>query len=261
MSVGADPGRGRGSWPTEGSGEGAAASRSRSRARSCSRGSLSPWSSPRPAGRRSRRRSSTGTRLQDNWFPGIAHAFWLNVKLFLIAEVVILVFALVIAILRGAARAGVLPDPDDGDHLHRPVPRRPDDPGRLHARVRRRRRCSCPGVPNSPLFWGIVALVLVYSAYVAEVYRAGIESVHPSQEAAARSLGLSTAPDAAVRHRPAGRAPGDPAAPERLHRPAEGHGAGRADRPGRSVSPVADRRRQRLQLHAVPRARRCSSSC
>ena len=37
----------------------------------------------------------------------------------------------------------------------------------------------------------IVALVLVYTAYVAEVYRAGIESVHPSQEAAARSLGLS----------------------------------------------------------------------
>ena len=35
------------------------------------------------------------------------------------------------------------------------------------------------------------ALVLVYSAYVAEVYRAGIESVHPSQDAAARSLGLS----------------------------------------------------------------------
>jgi polar amino acid transport system permease protein len=39
----------------------------------------------------------------------------------------------------------------------------------------------------------VTALVLVYSAYVAEVYRAGIESVHPSQEAAARSLGLSRA--------------------------------------------------------------------
>src|SRR5205814_1000598 len=46
-------------------------------------------------------------------------------------------------------------------------------------------------VPTSTTFWGIVALVLVYSAYVSEVYRAGIESVHPSQEAAARSLGLS----------------------------------------------------------------------
>jgi polar amino acid transport system permease protein len=47
------------------------------------------------------------------------------------------------------------------------------------------------GVPTSEFFWGTVALVLVYSAYVSEVYRAGIESVHPSQSAAARSLGLS----------------------------------------------------------------------
>jgi polar amino acid transport system permease protein len=47
------------------------------------------------------------------------------------------------------------------------------------------------GVPKSPLFWGVTGLVLVYTAYVSEVYRAGIESVHPSQEAAARSLGLS----------------------------------------------------------------------
>jgi len=43
-----------------------------------------------------------------------------------------------------------------------------------------------------------VALILVYSAYVSEVYRAGIDSVHPSQEAAARSLGLSRF--AALRH-------------------------------------------------------------
>ena len=49
------------------------------------------------------------------------------------------------------------------------------------------------GVPHSDLFWAIVALILVYSAYVAEVYRAGIESVHPSQVASARALGLSRA--------------------------------------------------------------------
>jgi polar amino acid transport system permease protein len=46
------------------------------------------------------------------------------------------------------------------------------------------------GVPNSDVFWAIIALTLVYTAYVAEVYKAGIESVHPSQTAAARSLGL-----------------------------------------------------------------------
>ena len=44
---------------------------------------------------------------------------------------------------------------------------------------------------NSPYIWGTVALVLSYSAYVAEVYRAGIESIHESQRAAAKSLGLS----------------------------------------------------------------------
>ncbi|SDS52452.1 amino acid ABC transporter permease [Microlunatus soli] len=47
------------------------------------------------------------------------------------------------------------------------------------------------GLPSSVLFWGCAALVLTYSSYVAEVFRAGIESVHPSQRAAARSLGLS----------------------------------------------------------------------
>lgn len=56
------------------------------------------------------------------------------------------------------------------------------------------------GVPGLRLEWlgripaevlGMVALTLTYSAYVAEVFRAGIESVHPSQRLAARSLGLS----------------------------------------------------------------------
>src|SRR3954447_18078172 len=42
------------------------------------------------------------------------------------------------------------------------------------------------GLPSGVLFYGCVALVLTYSSYVAEVFRAGIESVHPSQLAAAR---------------------------------------------------------------------------
>ena len=48
-----------------------------------------------------------------------------------------------------------------------------------------------PGVPDDEFFWAVIALTLVYSAYVSEVYRSGIDSVHPSQDAAARSLGLS----------------------------------------------------------------------
>lgn len=56
------------------------------------------------------------------------------------------------------------------------------------------------GVPALEFFprlpaavWGTIAITLVYSAYVAEVFRAGIEAVHPSQRLAARSLGLSHA--------------------------------------------------------------------
>lgn len=47
------------------------------------------------------------------------------------------------------------------------------------------------GLPTSPAVLGTIALTMTYGAYVAEVFRAGIEAVHPSQRAAARSLGLS----------------------------------------------------------------------
>jgi polar amino acid transport system permease protein len=48
------------------------------------------------------------------------------------------------------------------------------------------------GIPNSVVFFGGLALIFTYSAYVAEVLRAGIESVHPTQKMAARALGLSS---------------------------------------------------------------------
>ena len=125
-----------------------------------------------------------------NSLPDVVEAFWVNVRLFLIAEVLILVFGLVLAILRS------LPGP-----VFFPV--------RLLATVYVDLFRALPGllvifmlgfgipalgiagVPVDPFFWGIVTLTLLYSAYVSEVYRAGIDSVHPSQEAAARSLGLS----------------------------------------------------------------------
>jgi polar amino acid transport system permease protein len=123
-------------------------------------------------------------------FPGIAEAFLINVKIFLIAEAIILVTALGLAILRGLpgpvffpirAFAVVYAD------LFRGVPT---------ILVILMLGVGMPslqleGVPDSQVFWAIVSLVLVYTAYVSEVYRAGIESVHPSQEAAARSLGLT----------------------------------------------------------------------
>jgi polar amino acid transport system permease protein len=135
-------------------------------------------------------------RVFFNWddisssFPDIARAFVLNVKIFLVCEVFILVFALVIAVLRS------LPGPVFFPLRALAI---------VYADVARgvptilviallgfgAPALQLSGVPRSPVFWAGLGLILIYSGYVAEVYRAGIESVHPSQEAAARSLGLS----------------------------------------------------------------------
>jgi polar amino acid transport system permease protein len=123
-------------------------------------------------------------------FPETARAFLLNCKIFLIAECLILPFALLIAVLRSLpgpvffplrALAIVYAD------FFRGVPT---------ILVIALLAFGAPAlqlswVPTSVVFWGIVGLVLIYSAYVSEVYRAGIDSVHPSQDAAARSLGLT----------------------------------------------------------------------
>jgi polar amino acid transport system permease protein len=123
-------------------------------------------------------------------FPEIADAFLINVKIFLIAESIILFTGLGLAVLRSLpgpvsfpirALAIVYAD------IFRGVPT---------ILVILMLGVGMPalqleGVPDSQLFWATVSLVLVYTAYVSEVYRAGIESVHPSQDAAARSLGLT----------------------------------------------------------------------
>jgi polar amino acid transport system permease protein len=107
-------------------------------------------------------------------FPEIASAFLLNVKIFCISEVFILVLALLLAVIRGLqgpvffplrALAVVYAD------FFRGVPT---------ILVITLLGFGAPalqlkGIPTSTTFWGIVALVLVYTAYVSEVYRAGIE--------------------------------------------------------------------------------------
>ena len=123
--------------------------------------------------------------------PSVLRAFWLNVQIFMVSEVFILILALVIAVVRG-------------------IPGPVFFPFRLVAVAYTDLFRGVPlilvlymigfGVPGLDLgiisylpdvAYGIISLVLVYSAYVAEVYRAGIESVHESQNAAARSLGLT----------------------------------------------------------------------
>jgi polar amino acid transport system permease protein len=122
--------------------------------------------------------------------PNIIARFEVNVRLFLIAEVLILILGLLLAVMRS------LPGPvlyplrllaTAYVDLFRALP------GVLVIYVLGFGipGLRLPGVPNDPFFWGVVALTLLYSAYVSEVYRAGIESIHPSQAAAARSLGLT----------------------------------------------------------------------
>jgi polar amino acid transport system permease protein len=125
-----------------------------------------------------------------NALPVQLRAVWINVQLFLVAEVLILVLGLVVAVMRS------LPGP-----VFFPLRLL----ATIFADVFRALpgilvifllgfgipALGIPGVPNDRFLWAVVALTLVYSAYVSEVYRAGIESVHPSQSAAARSLGLS----------------------------------------------------------------------
>ena len=131
-------------------------------------------------------------KLFGDSFPEIAHAFLLNIRIFCIAEALILVFALAIAVLRGLPGPVLFPFRLLAvlyTDLFRGIPTILV----IYILGFGAPALQLSGVPRSPLFWGVTALVLVYSAYVAEVYRAGIESVHPSQEAAARSLGLSRA--------------------------------------------------------------------
>ena len=124
-------------------------------------------------------------------FPQIVDAFWLNVRVFLVAEACILVLALLVAVARSSRSAVLFPVRVLSTvyvDLFRGVP---------VLLVLFLLGFGVPalrigGVPNDPVFWAGVALVLSYSAYVSEVYRAGIDSVHDSQRLAALSLGLST---------------------------------------------------------------------
>jgi polar amino acid transport system permease protein len=124
-------------------------------------------------------------------FEPIVEGFWLNVKLMLVGEAFVLVLGLLVAVVRS------LPGPVLA-------------PLRIVALVYTDVFRAIPlilvifmvglGLPalrldfisdRSVFTYGVIALVLVYSAYVAEVYRAGIDSVHSSQVAGARSLGLT----------------------------------------------------------------------
>ena len=124
-------------------------------------------------------------------FPTIWEGFWKNVVMFLVAEPLILLVGALVAITRSTTAPALFPL-------------------RLLAVVYTDVLRGIPtillvfvfcfgvpalrlqGVTNSLMWLGVTALVLSYGAYVAEVFRAGIESVHPSQLSSAAALGLSS---------------------------------------------------------------------
>ena len=130
--------------------------------------------------------SSARLSLPDVW-----SGFTVNLKMMFLAEALVLVFALAIAIVRGLPGRGAAPLRGLAvvyTDLFRGTPL---------ILVAYLVGFGLPGLQlklistQSNFVYGVLALTLVYTAYVTEVYRAGIESVHPSQRMAARSLGLS----------------------------------------------------------------------
>ena len=125
-------------------------------------------------------------------FPGLLEAFLLDVAIFAWSAPLIAILGLAIALCRDARSPALYPLRLFGmvyTDVFRGVP---------VILVIYLIGFGIPGLGlprpyNSPYIWGTVALVLTYSAYVAEVFRSGIESIHQSQRAAATSLGLTHA--------------------------------------------------------------------
>ena len=123
-------------------------------------------------------------------FPAVLDGFWLDVKLFVIVEIAVLVLGLAVALARLSRTPALFPlrllSAIFVDVL-RGVPT---------ILVVYLIGFGIPalmlsGLPTDPVVLGGIALTLAYSAYVGEVYRAGIESVHPGQRSAALAVGLT----------------------------------------------------------------------
>lgn len=123
-------------------------------------------------------------------FPDVLRGFWLNLQIFFVAEIFITIFSLFLAVARSLKNPIAMPLRFAAVLFIDAVRGVPAlllillfGFGVPALRL--------PGFPSSAIFWGTVALVVSYSAYTAEVYRAGMEAVHNSQQAAARALGLT----------------------------------------------------------------------
>lgn len=122
--------------------------------------------------------------------PDVLSGFLLNIKIFLIAEPLILVVGLLVALARNLTAPVFFPLRAVAV-IYTDVFRGVPTILVIYLVGFGLPALGLQGTPTDLATLGIIALTLSYGAYVAEVFRAGIESVHPSQRAAARSLGLS----------------------------------------------------------------------
>ncbi|WP_336209273.1 amino acid ABC transporter permease [Nonomuraea sp. LPB2021202275-12-8] len=138
-------------------------------------------------------------RVQETFFswemfvralPDVADGFLLNIKMFLIAEPLILLVGLLVALARGIRTPAFFPIRALAT-LYTDVFRGVPTILVIYLIGFGLPALNLRGAPTDLATLGIIALTLSYGAYVAEVFRSGIESIHPSQVAAARSLGLS----------------------------------------------------------------------
>lgn len=124
-------------------------------------------------------------------FGNIGKGFLIDMKLFVITEPIVLVVALIIAILRTSS-SPVMAPVRLGCALFVDIFRGTPMIILLFLIGLGVPSLQLKHVTNSVTIWGTVAIIIGYSAYVTEVIRAGILAVHPSQRAAARSLGLTS---------------------------------------------------------------------
>jgi polar amino acid transport system permease protein len=130
-------------------------------------------------------------------FPDVQSGFWLDIKLFVICEAVVLVLGLVVALARSSTAPALFPIRALAT-LYTDIFR--GIPTILHVYLIGfgLPALELNGVPTDPVVLGGIAIILSYGGYVAEVYRAGIDSIHPSQKAAGLAVGLT--PNQTMRH-------------------------------------------------------------
>jgi len=125
-------------------------------------------------------------------FPEVLSGFWLDVKVFVIVEVAVLVIGLVIALVRTSRGPALFPLRMLGTvfvDLFRGIP----TILLVYLVGFGIPALQLTGLPTDPVVLGGIALTLSYSAYVAEVYRSGIRSIHKGQRDAALAIGLTDA--------------------------------------------------------------------